>query len=1007
MTEPMPEDLFPSGYRQVEQLESRMVGREAEFALLQASLLNVLKERKRHSLTLIGSAGVGKTRLRHAFDVWVDELPEDIYYFKGRAHPESQKIPYSLLREVFINRFQIQASDPVDTVRQKMENGIGDVTGGKMDAARVHFIGQMLGFDFSIDPEVQAAQIDAQQFKEMAFQSMAAFFSAVTAQLPAIFFLEDLHWADDSSLEAVMRLNRDLPLDQRLLILGLARPSLLDRLPGWMENQPVHTRLELAPLSTQQTRWLVTDRLSKMGHVPDVVRELVVGLSEGNPANVEELIRMLEEDGVILTDGETWKVDAGRLAEVRVPETIHGVLLDRVQRLAAIERRTLQQAAIFGRKFWESAVEAMNPGDEAGEVTAALFSLRDREMIYKLKTPSYSATQEYIFKNSLLRDLVYQAMDPDEKVRCHKIAADWLARQAGNRSVEEAGKIADHFAQGRDLEAATEWYRRAGLHASLLFENRIALDYYQRALACTAQQNLTEQFDLLYELARLHDLMSDRAAQAEVIQTLIHLSSRLKDPERQARALLQRARYADITGNYAQAIQSAVMAMDIARQNGLLIREAEACHVWGIVLTRMRDYPAAQERMKAGLSLARAVQQHNLEADFLRGLGNLSWHQGDLPAATAYLKQALLVYQHLEDRRGESMSYLSLGVIASEKTDKTEAISHFTQSMALTQKIGYRHGEALALINLGDVLISLREYETAQSYFEKGFIASKEAGYWQGQIVVIANLADACICRYDYSAAQGYLEQWRQLCQGAGDHRREGEALMRLGLLRMTVGDDCEARTLFDEAIKVMGTVDSRSDESLALCHLAENDLRRRDFEQSKQHAAEAYALGRELGSYRLQSHALKTLAATFSGLGNFLEALETGNKALVMRRGLEDDAVYPEIIAGMARDLLKLGQISQAVEKVEEILSILDQPIMDGAYQQFDIYLTCIQVFQANQDSRVDRLFEKVHLLLGRITQNMSDERQRKTFLEGNSSIRFILDLANKNEVTEGAKST
>ena len=172
--------------------------------------------------------------------------------------------------------------------------------------------------------------------------------------------LDDLHWADEGSLDFVNHLVQacgDVPL----FILCLTRSTLYERRPLWGSGRSDHLRIDLAPLSKRGTRELIEALLSRLETVPAALRDLLASSAEGNPYFVEELIGMLIDDGVIVTDGEPWRVSADKLLDVRVPSTLAGVLQARIDGLPPAEKAALQQASVIGHVFWDEALQRIAP----------------------------------------------------------------------------------------------------------------------------------------------------------------------------------------------------------------------------------------------------------------------------------------------------------------------------------------------------------------------------------------------------------------------------------------------------------------------------------------------------------------------------------------------------------------------------------------------------------------------------------------------------------------------
>ena len=324
---------FRMATRGVEGIETRMVGRDAELDMLKNAYLDTMESNETRVAIIIGEAGVGKSRLLYEFDNWVELRPETIWYFKGRAMPNTQNVPYALFRDLFANRFDILESDTIATALDKFRGGMA----GALTPEQADVVGHWLGFDFSSSPAVQAL-LGGSGLMQTARAFLMRYFRALSVpspsggglgrgsdvpkapspspshregdrsgpshgdgdqiQGPTVIFLEDIHWADDSSLDLAAYVATALP-EAQLLIVAVTRPNLFERRPNWSEGQAAFTRVPLQPLSRETSRVLVDEILQRVEQVPDALRELIINTAEGNPFYVEELVKMLIEQGVI------------------------------------------------------------------------------------------------------------------------------------------------------------------------------------------------------------------------------------------------------------------------------------------------------------------------------------------------------------------------------------------------------------------------------------------------------------------------------------------------------------------------------------------------------------------------------------------------------------------------------------------------------------------------------------------------------------------------------------
>ena len=238
---------FRMDQRGLEGVHTPTIGRETELEQLQEALHQVIKRRELRLVAVIGEAGVGKSRLIYEFDRWLDRIPEPVRYFKARAGPAMTGQPYTLLRDLFSFRFEIHDSDPPNLLREKLETGVRAAMGDRPDwERRAHYLGRLFGFEFGPSPHLLAGQPDARGFHDQAVLYLDEYFQELAMQNPLAILLEDLHWADDSSLDLLDHLETALA-GHPILVVCAARPSLFERRPDWRVRVDTLTRIDLAP----------------------------------------------------------------------------------------------------------------------------------------------------------------------------------------------------------------------------------------------------------------------------------------------------------------------------------------------------------------------------------------------------------------------------------------------------------------------------------------------------------------------------------------------------------------------------------------------------------------------------------------------------------------------------------------------------------------------------------------------------------------------------------------
>src|SRR4030095_14471428 len=306
--------------------------------------------------------------------------------------------------------------------------------------------------------------------------------------------LDDIHWADNGSIELIeylAKLETNLPL----FILCTTRPSLDESHPNWGSDFPHCDILTIKTLDLNASRELVNDILQNVNDLPPELVETVAKNAEGNPFYLEELVKVLIEDGVIVKGEDIWQIVPQRLTQLRVPATLTGVLQARLDRLPVAENEVLERAAVIGRTFWDAAVSAMHGSEVAREITggeevrSALNALRNKELVFSHQPSTFASAQEFIFKHAILREVTYERVLKAKRKLYHRMAADWLMQQSAARIEECLGSIAQLYERAVDTVRAVEFLERAADQSMRLSAYREALSAAERALAILASSN--------------------------------------------------------------------------------------------------------------------------------------------------------------------------------------------------------------------------------------------------------------------------------------------------------------------------------------------------------------------------------------------------------------------------------------------------------------------------------------------------------------------------------------
>jgi predicted ATPase/class 3 adenylate cyclase len=865
---------FRVSTRGVEGVETRTIGREAELRQLQLALF-AARDGQPQLVSVVAEAGVGKSRLLYEFNNWIDLLAEHTLLFRGRATQEMINLPYALIRNLLASRFEIQESDPAAVAREKLERGLLEFIGAGA-VEQVHFIGHLIGLDFANSPYLQGIRADARQIHDRAFHYVTQFFAAAARRHPVVIMLEDIHWADNGSLDLIEHVLHEQP-EMRLLVVDLTRPGLFERRPGWGEGPLTHTRLDLHPLSKQNSRQLIAEILHKAAEIPPQLEDLILSRVEGNPFYIEELIKMLIEDAVIVTDEDNWRVELDRLEIARVPATLTGVLQARLDVLSSSERAVLQQAAVVGRVFWSNVVERLRSPDELqGAPPPApverLSALNRKELIFERPISAFAEAHEYIFKHAILHDVTYESVLKRLRRAYHAQVAESLIELSGERAGEYAGRIGEHFERAGMAAPAAEWYGRAGQQARDTYAPEVAITYYQKAIelwADTPDAPAAEQRFEIYE--GLGNMLVARARYAEALS--VHAAMRQEaEPTGDSRALA-RAWYglSMVQGHqsdYRAAIESATQAEAAARAAGAHRELAMALRMHGWSLSRLGDAETALALGEQMLALTVEIDDRREMARSLNLLGIAHNMLGHYQQAERCLEQALDICQALDDRWQVMDLLNNLGVIAQARGDYRAAFGRFQDALNMARTIGHRDGELVFLSNLGEAHIRLGEYQAAESNLRRVIQMARAAGS-DGFSDTYVYLAEACLGQGNLADALAAAR--RALALGQSEEAQEyiSAAWRALGMVASRLPEpiaiesqegcppECyDAPACFAQSLRICTETGIEGERARTLWAWARHEIERGDWDYGKamwQEAREIFGqLGAELEAQRM-----------------------------------------------------------------------------------------------------------------------------------------------------------
>ncbi|MGZ4332913.1 MAG: AAA family ATPase [Gaiellaceae bacterium] len=733
-----------------QKLRTPLVGRERERNLLADALAHARTEQAAQLVTLVGVPGIGKSRLVAELFQITDADEEIISWRQGRSLPYGERVSFWALGEIVKAHAGILESDDTATAEEKL---------GGMVAALAEDERERDWLTRHTRPLVGLEGGAERTEREEAFAAWRRLLEAAAEQRPLVLVFEDLHWADDGLLDFVDHL-ADWATTVPLLIVGTARPELLDRRPGWGGGKRNALTLSIGALSDDETAQLL-QRLLDRAVLDASAQQAVLQRAEGNPLYAEEYARMLAEH------------EGGDLP---LPETVQGLIAARIDGLGQGEKAVLQDASVVGKVFW--------PGALPGADEQILHALERKEFVRRDRRSSIAGETQYAFLHALVRDVAYGQIPRGERAEKHRRAAEWIASLAGDRSEDHAEMLAHHYREAVSLseaagldttalrEPARQAFADAAQRAYSLSAGQTAFDFARAALALTDTDSaerpalellgayasrlvesedvpeLTESategfltqddYEHAAEASSVRasdaffrgDLGASRAASARAVE----FARRVPSSPSAARALSQAARGAEILdGDFARALELARESLTIADEAGDDALAARALNTIGLARVHAGDAGGIDDLHR---SIERA-EAGGSAFDVSTGLNNLAnclWQVGRLEEGSAVIREARALCERYGFVNGLEWNDAELVYDSSFRGDLEQTIAGASRYLECESGLRYQTPPILAtraraLLARGQVDIALADAERALTAFRERGQDAQIGGY--------------------------------------------------------------------------------------------------------------------------------------------------------------------------------------------------------------------------------------------------------------------------------------
>ncbi|MDX1415533.1 MAG: AAA family ATPase [Candidatus Promineifilaceae bacterium] len=698
----------PGRLRGIVGLNAPLIGRAEQMSALQAAAGD-LQQGSGQIVSVMGEAGLGKSRL-------VAELRQelttgsslDITWAEGKSQSFETHVPYAPFMDLFRDYFELQVDQTDSAQLARIGAKIEELIPGQGESM-APFFGSMLDLQMPQDALERVSFLQPPQLRGSIFHHVQSLLEQHLVQQPLILFIDDLHWVDPTSLELLESL---MPLVERapLLVIAAFRPRRHE--PSWHFHETAqrdfnyrYRAISVNPLDADQSQQLVNNLLA-VEDMPPRVRQSILDRSEGNPFFVEEIIRSMMDQALIVRHNGHWRATQ-EIGDLAIPETVIGVITARLDRLEENTRQIVQAAAVLGREF---SIDVLGDVAESPQnLEGALRELQRRELIRE-KSRLPQAT--YTFKHVLTQQAAYNSILLSNRRELHRRAVESLVV----RYPDQAAAIAAHCLEARMQTRALPFLIEAGNHAAQTYAAAEAVEYYQQAIA------LQDRVDDLSSLGKAYEglgqmlVFSQRIEEAlETYEALLQLGQDRGNMQLQISALNKLAStYALHMGDFQKGDQLLAQADALVAQYNDQSGAAESALIRCQMCTFQADFHGVVTHMGNLVKVGEALGSKEYMSMGLEHVSSsLVWLTRYDEAYEIGL-EALAIAREIGDREHESMLLtMPLPFCAVRNGEIDTAVDYLAEGIAIANKIGAMGPIIFGNWLAGEIAIALGDYEKA------------------------------------------------------------------------------------------------------------------------------------------------------------------------------------------------------------------------------------------------------------------------------------------------------
>lgn len=789
-------------------------GREKELAELNQFVTPLWHGHFAGIMLIKGDAGVGKSRLVFEF-IESETFANDRVLKAVCQTDEIVRQSFNPFRYWLRSRFGISNTNSDEENQHRFKKEIERLAGVTPDnelweeLQRTHsFLGILLNLDLE---DSLYEQLDAKGRYENTLIALSVFLRCESLQKPLLLIVEDAHWLDEESRAFFPDLIRTLAADESkhypIAILATSRMEG-DGFPT--DGAATVCELTLGGLD-QKALSRLAEELLETPASPALI-DFLNKRADGNPFFVEQILRYLIEENLLELKNNVY--DIANINQVSLLSAdVQSILIARLDRLAQDVKDVVQSASVLGREFEiQLLIKMMNDSSLPSKV----YQAESAEIWLPMNEI------RYIFRHALMRDAAYSMQLQSRQQQLHALALVAIEKLFADELAHYYGELSYHAERAKLTDKARKYLELAATEARQTYQLGQSLDYINRALALTPQEDIEKQFDLLNARISVFSQRGEMDLRWNDIQKMSDLAEKIGKAHYKVTVFIQRANHYHSEGNWQKIVDMAEEGIATIKAAGDVVLELDFYQSLAQALSRLGRLDEAISLAKSALGIAGdSAEESSMRIQILNGLGMFALERIEFADANSYFGESLRIAREIGNIYVEAQVLNNLGNLAAQTADYVIARDYFIQAYELARKIGNRPGQGLVLGNLGWISGLLGDFKSAREYHTQALSISREVGNQFHLANTFVNLSAVAGYEGDAKLALTNGEQGLILARSLGDKIAEAWAQLYLGFAWHLQGDFDKATEAFLESVKIREDLNQPAYQIEAIAGLA------------------------------------------------------------------------------------------------------------------------------------------------------------------------------------------